>query len=47
MGDSRVYLLRGATGKRTRLTTDHTVLSELLLRGVPRNVATEVPQAGR
>ena len=45
VGDSRVYLLRGATGKRARLTADHTVLTELLLRGVPRDVAAEVPQA--
>ena len=45
VGDSRVYLLRGETGKRARLTADHTVRSELLLRGVPRDVAAEVPQA--
>jgi protein phosphatase len=45
VGDSRVYLLRGANGKRARLTADHTLLAELMLRGVPPDVAACVPKA--
>jgi PPM family protein phosphatase len=45
VGDSRVYLVRGATGKRARLTGDHTLLEELLRRAVPRGVAEAVRNA--
>ena len=41
-GDSRVYLLRRATGRLTKLTEDHTLLSEALWRGVPCDAAAEM-----
>jgi serine/threonine protein phosphatase PrpC len=45
VGDSRVYVVRGATGKRARLTGDHTLLEELLRRDVPRSAAATVRNA--
>jgi serine/threonine protein phosphatase PrpC len=44
-GDSRVYLLRAATGRLTKLTEDHTILNDALWRGVPYDVAVELADA--
>jgi serine/threonine protein phosphatase PrpC len=45
VGDSRVYVVRGATGRRARLTGDHTLVEELLRRDVPGDVAAAMPNA--
>jgi serine/threonine protein phosphatase PrpC len=44
-GDSRAYLLRGATGELVRLTEDHTVMGDALWQGVPHETAAGLPNA--
>jgi PPM family protein phosphatase len=39
VGDSRIYLLRKATGEVAQLTEDHTVMSDMLARGMLREAA--------
>ena len=45
VGDSRAYLLRGATGELGGLTQDHTVLGDALWRGVPYETAAGLHKA--
>jgi protein phosphatase len=45
VGDSRAYLLRGATGELGALTQDHTVLGDALWRGVPYETAAGLHKA--
>ncbi len=45
VGDSRAYLLRGATGELGTLTQDHTVLGDALWRGVPYETAAGLHKA--
>jgi PPM family protein phosphatase len=45
VGDSRIYLVRRATGKLARLTSDHTVIDDLLRWGVPSGIAMSAPEA--
>ena len=39
VGDSRIYLLRRATGELARLTEDHTVMSDLVSQGMSHHSA--------
>ena len=45
VGDSRAYLLRGATGELGALTQDHTVLGDSLWQGVPYEAAARLHNA--
>jgi PPM family protein phosphatase len=45
VGDSRIYLLRSATGELVQVTEDHTVMNDLLSRGMSHESAARVQNA--
>jgi len=45
VGDSRVHFLQRSKARLTRLTEDHTILGDAVLRGVPHERAAALPHA--